>query len=207
VRRIAVLGATGKLGEILVNRALASGYEVHAFARDPQKLQQKYNESLAIYKGDGETGEGLEAAVEGCRFVISAFDPQTPAMAMNVLKLLKSPPLGKLVFMSRVGVGDSLEQAKNTSGFISSLKPRLQKGVYQGFAEAEGVVRASDLPWVILRPVALNDDRPGQEVIVADARQAPPGRVARSDIAKFIMKLLDEPGWERREVTVGAKRI
>jgi putative NADH-flavin reductase len=207
MRRIAVLGATGKLGEVLVNRALASGFEVHGFARDPQKLQQRYNESLALYKGDAEIGEGLEAAVEGCRFVISAFDPQTPATAMNVLKLLKTPPLGKLVFMSRLGVGDSLEQAKNASGLLTGLKPRLQKSVYQGFAEAEAVVRASALPWVILRAVALNDDHPGQEVVVADAKQAPPSRVARSDLSKFIMKMLDEPGWERREVTVGAKRV
>jgi uncharacterized protein YbjT (DUF2867 family) len=204
--RVAVLGATGQLGEILDNRALASGYEVHGFAREPHKLQQRYNEKLALYNGDGATGEGLEACVAGCRFVISAFDPQTPVTALNVLAQLKAPPLARFVFMSRLGVGDSAPQIKQASGLLTSLKPKLQKHVYEDFAAAENVVRASKLPWVILRAVALNDDHPGREVVVADAKDAPPSRVARADLARFIMKLLNEAGWDRREVTVGAKR-
>jgi uncharacterized protein YbjT (DUF2867 family) len=203
---VAVLGATGQLGEILVNRALASGHEVHAFARDPTKLQQRWNERLTLYRGAGESAADLEPAVEGCPYIISAFDPQKPVFVSNLLSVVKAPRVERFVFMSRLGVGDSMEQAKNASGILTALRPRVQRHVYEDFSQAEGLVRASPLPFVILRATALDDSAVGQEVVVADAKEAPPGRVARSDLAKFIMRVLEEPGWERREVTVGAKR-
>jgi uncharacterized protein YbjT (DUF2867 family) len=204
--RVAVLGATGQLGEILVNRALASGHQVFAFDRNASQLPQQHNENLSLFLGDAASPQALEPAVSGCRFVISAFDPQRPEFMTNLVKLLKSPPLTRFIFISRLGVGDSLPQAKHASGILSSLRPRVQRQVYEDFAQAEGVVRASVLPWVILRATALDDDAVGREVVVADGGNVPPSRVARADLAKFIMKLLNEPGWDRREVTVGTKR-
>jgi uncharacterized protein YbjT (DUF2867 family) len=204
--RVAVLGATGQLGEIIVNRALASGHQVHAFDRNPSKLPQRHNENLSAFMGDAQSAEALEPALHGCRFVISAFDPQRPVFMTNLLKLLKSPPLARFVFMSRLGVGDSLEQAKAVSGILTALRPRVQRHVYEEFAQAEGLVRTSTLPWVILRAAALDDDALGREVVAAEANTLPPSRVARADLAKFIIGMLAEPGWDRRELTVGAKR-
>ena len=36
--RITVFGATGRTGRLLIEQALASGYQVVAFARNPSKL-------------------------------------------------------------------------------------------------------------------------------------------------------------------------
>jgi hypothetical protein len=169
-------------------------------------LKELENVRLSLHSGEGESEDDLKPAVAGCHHVISAFDPQKPAFVANLKRLLTAPPLSRFIFMSRLGVGDSMEQAKNASGILFALKPRVQKQVYEDFSQAEGLVRTSGLPFIILRATELDDSTLGQQIVVTDVKDAPPGRVARADLATFIMRVLDEPGWENREVTVGARR-
>jgi hypothetical protein len=60
------------------------------------------------------------------------------------------------------------------------------------------------LPYLILRPVALTDDPNAREVVAMEPT-TPPSRLplARAALAKFIIEVLQEPTWDRREVTVG----
>jgi uncharacterized protein YbjT (DUF2867 family) len=56
-------GATGYIGGRLLDRLVAEGREVRALARQPERLEAKPVEAVA---GDLVSGEGLEAALEGC---------------------------------------------------------------------------------------------------------------------------------------------
>lgn len=66
---LAVFGATGRTGVPLVERALARGHEVVAFARDPAALPASLREQerLAVVEGDAYTGDGVSRAVAGGR--------------------------------------------------------------------------------------------------------------------------------------------
>jgi len=69
--RIAILGASGGLGTQLVTTALEHGFEVSALVRNPEKITRA-NYNLTLIEGDAGSGENIQAAVEGCRFVLSA---------------------------------------------------------------------------------------------------------------------------------------
>jgi hypothetical protein len=104
---MAILGATGKLGERLAQRALEAGYEVSALVREPRKVT-RYNERFAAFEGDAFTGEGLDAALSDCSYVVSAIGSRQPIMQRcmtNLVQRLDPRRLRAMVFVSWVGVG------------------------------------------------------------------------------------------------------
>ncbi len=203
--QVAILGATGRLGRRLIAAAIDKGYRVKALARDPLKIRSA-NESLTVFEGDAESGEGLDVVVRGCRFVISALGSTRPVMTKcvaNLLPQLNNGVLERFVFISWMGVGDSAAQHAGERGW-RLLQRFARKAMFADIGRAEGIVRMSRLPYVILRPTLLTDGHLTRQVAAVSAQEAPPGRISRADLAWFVLKILEEPGWERAEATVGA---
>ncbi len=69
-----IFGATGRTGRLLVDQALAAGYEVTAFVRDPARLGEP-QEFLVPFRGDILDAGRVERAVVG----------QDAALSVNVL--------------------------------------------------------------------------------------------------------------------------
>jgi uncharacterized protein YbjT (DUF2867 family) len=204
--RIGILGASGNLGGQLLTQALAGGWEVHALTRDPGRIR-KANEHLTVFQGDAERGEGLAPFVAGCRHVIYAVDSTHPADCVgHLVRAIGSRRLERVVLISRVGVGDSEAQVRKVSGWFASLAPRVQSALFKQMSAAEELLRLSGLPYSIFRATELTDDPPGKEVVATRATQAPPSRLGRADLARFIIHSLEEPAWTLQEVTVGARR-
>lgn len=68
--RIAIFGATGRVGVLLVEQALAAGHEVVALARDPASMSLR-GERLALVQGDVMRHEDVERVAQGADAVIS----------------------------------------------------------------------------------------------------------------------------------------
>lgn len=209
-QRVAILGATGRLGRLLVDTALERGYEVRALARDPKKLQ-RFNERLTVIQGDAQTGQGLDALLSGCRFAVSALASVRPVLEDCAKQLVTplsrqvKPKFERLVFISAMGAGDSHAQATAASGPLRPLLPTLLKPLYDDLERAERVIRKSGLPYVLVRTAALTNAPPEHKLAVVTSDDAPPGRVPRADVAPFIIKLLETPGWDGREVSLGSE--
>lgn len=206
--RVSILGASGKLGELLVARALAVGHTVRALVRDPRKIKRQ-NEQLTVIMGDAETGEGLDAAVEGCKYVISALGSLKPTMAKCITQVARQlegqKHLERFVLISRLGAGDSLSQSSKVSGPIQSHLPLLLMPVFRDINAAEAIVRVSRIPYTILRTTRLTDDPPTGNVVVTEPSDEPPHRLGRADFANFVIDMLDKPNFSKRELTIGSK--
>lgn len=204
--KIGIVGASGHLGGHLISTALGAGFAVHALTRDPRKIR-KANENLTVYKGDAEKGEGLVSFVTGCRYVIYAASPAHPAEAVShLVRAISFKRMDRLVLVSRVGTGDSVEQSRKVSGMLASFLPRVRKGLYEHMTEAEDLLRVSGLPYSIFRATELTDEGVGRQVAVARADERPPSRISRADLAHFIIHSLEDAAWNMREVTVGTRR-
>jgi uncharacterized protein YbjT (DUF2867 family) len=203
--RIAILGASSKLGQQLVGHALESEHRVSALTRTPNKIHRA-NEALSVFRGDAETGEGLSPALAGCTHVISAINsPQLARCTANLIAGLAGSRVQCWIFLSWVGAGDSAKQAQYTSGPLGAVMRRIERPLIDEISRAEGLVRTSGLPWVLMRATRLTDDV-GDKVIATTAVDQPPHRVGRSDLARFIVGAVEEPQWIHREVSVGAER-
>ena len=83
--KLAIFGATGRAGKILVAQALEAGYEVAAFARTPSKLGIEH-ERLSVVQGDIQEAESVASAISGTGAVLSVLGPTSNEPTYEVSK-------------------------------------------------------------------------------------------------------------------------
>lgn len=190
--RVLVLGAGGKTGDLVVERALAAGHEVTAFVHDHTS---RHDERVRVIVGDSEHASVVADAVAGHDAVIDAIGGKTPYKktelesntARNVVDAMQTHGVRRLIVVSMLGVGDSKEQAPFWYEFL--LKPTFLRGADQDKARMESVVSGSGLEYVIARPPILTDDDPKGCSMVITA-EAIGHSITRSDLAQFLVDQL-----------------
>lgn len=200
--KIAILGAGGRLGGRLVHEALDRELKVNALTRDPTRLHLA-NERCNVFKGDVETGEGVEAALAGCRWVVSAVSSPHPAdFVSRLVRAHNVRKVERLVFVSRA---DDTVPVHGLKERLASVIGHRNRDVAREIAQAHELLELSGLAWLVLKTNGLTDDAGGKQVVSSEVGQARPGPVSRVDLARFIFGILDAPGWQFREVNVGTK--
>src|SRR3954451_13273655 len=104
MRKVCIVGASGKLGHYMVQHALDRGYEVVAVCRDAsvEKLDA-FKERITVIPGATNDAEVIKRAVSGCDGVLVVLVPRgvhgySTGTAQAVLDL--TPPGARLVFSS-----------------------------------------------------------------------------------------------------------
>jgi nucleoside-diphosphate-sugar epimerase len=208
--KIAILGATGKTGGHAMQIALASGHEVRVLARDPAKIREN-DPLLTTIKGDATKSEDCARVVEGCAAVVAALGPQGLGAttlrrdsARALVEAMKQNGVKRIVWLSALGVGDSMPQMRRST-FIGSriFVPLLLKKTYVDVLAAEDVLRASDRDYVLCRPPRLTD-KPATgviEVVPAD-KKLPRLVTTRADVAAWMVSAAADGGFDRQAVTI-----
>ena len=83
--KLVLFGATGKVGRVLMTKALEVGHEVTALVRDPAKLEISHAK-LRVVKGDATNAADVEAVVQSQDAVLNALGP-TKTSPKNVLEV------------------------------------------------------------------------------------------------------------------------
>lgn len=146
---IAVTGATGFLGQALLDVALGNDVEIRALARKPQPIRP----GLSWFAGDLADEEALIRMCAGASAVIHAAglvntpDPADFAVAnvvgtRNLIEAAKAAGVPRLVFVSSLSAREPALSAYGTSK-----------------ANAERLVMASGLDWTIVRPPTIYGPR------------------------------------------------
>ncbi|MCU0238998.1 MAG: SDR family oxidoreductase [Pyrinomonadaceae bacterium] len=200
--KIAIFGSTGKSGKELVKQGLELGYEVTAFARTPEKLDEFKSENLKIVQGDVFNYEDVERAIIGQNAVLSALgnptlkpNTTTSEGTRNIVKAMQTKNVRRFICETSLGVGDSREQA----GFFFSkiIIPTLLKNAIADKEIQEQIIRDSDLDWTIVRPGGLKDS-PKTSKYRAGLDKNISGNIARADLAEFMLKQLNSDEFLRQ---------
>mgnify|MGYP000049768431 CR=1 FL=1 len=199
---IAMLGATGKVGNAFVEMALEAGHEVRALVRSRTRFKQADHPSVFVVEGDATKLEDVRQVVGTADVVVSCLGNPPGGRKNSILVMEKAadcvmkaaqeqPTPPRCLMISSVGVGGS-------SWFIKAMLTLI--GGRAGFADyerAEARVRGeSAVPFAVVRPYALND-KPGTgrfKVLGARTHFARP--IPRSDVAHFFMTALDDTQWD-----------
>jgi uncharacterized protein YbjT (DUF2867 family) len=160
--RVLVVGATGGTGRELVAQALERGHEVTAFVRDPAALRIEHPR-LRVARGDVLDSASLEAAVRGQDAVLSAlghrrYFPPTRILSegtRNLLRAMEAHGTRRFVCETALGIGDSAGRM----GLLYTLFiiPVILPFYYWDKLRQERLIAASPVPWVIVRPGALQN--------------------------------------------------
>jgi putative NADH-flavin reductase len=195
--KIAVFGASGKTGILIVYQALNQGHEVTAFAREPSKVTIQHK-NLKVIQGDILDYDKVKSAVEGqdavlCALGVNKNQPNTILSdgTLNILKAMESTGVKRLICMSSAGI------LGNDGGFWFGkvIMPLFLKHVFDDKKRQANVIRESKAEWVIIRPTALTDSpktgtckiNPG----IPTSRSIP-----RADVADFMLKLVTDKKYD-----------
>ena len=207
--KVLVIGAGGESGEQIVKRALAHGHEVTAFVHDPGSYKQQ---GVRVVGGDVLDAGAVEKAVAEQDAVIDAIGGKTPYKettlethaARNVVEAMNRNGVKRLIVISVVGAGDSVENAPFLYEHL--LMPIYLRGAMKDKAGMEAAVSTSDLQWTLVRPPMLTEGDPTGKFHVVATEEHPNDtkahKITRADLAEFIVEQLDSDEYVRQAVTV-----
>lgn len=201
VRRVAIFGASGRVGSRLLEQALAGGYVVTAFVRDANRIWVKH-ERLRIVEGDVREASKVFEAIRGVDAVISALGPSSEEDRrtltdglQNIVDAMRAHGVTRLVALSGIGVTSTRDEP--------SAGRSLMLGVMRVFSggslhDAEGmvqVIRSSELEWTIVRAPRLTNRRRTGDYRVGYLPLGPRSSVSRADVADFMLSQLSDEAY------------
>lgn len=206
--KLAIFGATGGTGQELVAQALAQGHEVTAFVRNPAKLPLTH-ERLRVIAGDVTDAAAVAQAVAGQDAVLSALgSPNLQANTVlsdgtrHIIAAMEANGVRRFVCETSLGVGDSHGQP----GFMFThvAVPLFLKHAMADKEIQEKYIKASNLDWIIVRPGGLTDGPRTSEYRHGLAKDIS-GRIARADVAEFMLKQLTDDTYLRQTPAIAGK--
>lgn len=200
--RILVLGATGGTGRLIVRDALVKGHSVVALVRSKASADLP---GVDMIEGDARDEGTLTRALDGCNAVISALGTGMGFRRVDLLAVatralvtaMTRNGVRRLVCISALGVRDS----HGHGGFVFDrlFQPLLLRHAYEDKDRQESAICASSLDWVVVRPARLTDDPArGSARAVTDLAAVKGGKIARADVARFVVEQLTTDTWLRR---------
>ncbi len=163
--KLLVLGASQGTGALAVERALAHGHEVTAFARSPQKLTLEHPK-LHKLAGDFHNDASVTAAIAGHDAVIITASATKLAAFKDEPQYFSKGTAFAIAGMKRHGVKRLVVLSANGTGDSRQLLPWIARKLmldwllkipYADHEVQERQVRESGLDWVIARPGRLTD--------------------------------------------------
>lgn len=157
--RLLVVGATGGLGRAVVDSALARGHDVSALVRNPQTADLPGEvRNLKATCSTGCRWSGPSMGVTRCSACWGTPGPRTATTLLedgtaNLVEVMTRLQVARLVCVTLLGVGQS---RANTALLYRHIILRLLAPMVPDKQNQEGVLRASGLDWVLVRPPRLS---------------------------------------------------
>jgi len=205
--KIAVLGANGKTGRLVVAEALARGHEVIAVARDPSRVVT-HHERLEVAQADALDQAALMRAFAGTEAVVSTLgrssqgkpiQPIFAAAMRATLASMEATGTSRLSVISAQGVGE-----ESDAGLTLPLRVmrRLLGKAIDDMREMERLVKSSDALWTIARAGGLTDQPKGGYIVAPGNAIKGHGRTRRADLAEVLVLAVTEERWPQQAVVV-----
>ncbi|MGW0201312.1 NAD(P)-dependent oxidoreductase [Nonomuraea sp. NPDC003201] len=212
--RLAIFGATGGIGLQLLRQALGLGHEVTAVVRDASRLPAELRGRLDVVEADVMNPDAIVPAVKGCGAVLSAMGtrdrgPTTvhSASTTSIIQAMTQAQVRRMLLVSASGlVADAGDGVFTRYVLKPLIVQRLFRHSYADVAQAEELLRASDLDWTIVRPSRLLDtEHPGRYRTARDLNLRGGLSTTRADVAHCMLDLIDDASSVRHVVSVASQ--
>jgi putative NADH-flavin reductase len=196
--KIAVIGARGRTGRIVVKDALARGHQVVAVTRAGAALEED-DDDLVNARADVRDADALTRALAGADSVISALGVGTSRAATevyslgvtNTLRAMQSNGGAKLAVISAVPAGPWGEQPLLQRRIALPLLQRFFGATYDDMRRMETILQeTTEVDWISLRPPRLVD-KPSKGAYRIDTRPLAKARaITYGDLATALIDSL-----------------
>jgi len=200
--KIAILGSTGFVGKVLLEKALANGYQVITLVRDPEKLGD-YKERVEYVSGDASQSDKLEKTVVGADVVVSTLPPidngKEPEKSAKVMEelvaILEKYSIKRFIHLvGAVHGGGTNENWTLGRRLLKMYLNIVCKPVLIAKQMEWEVLRKSDLDWTLVRPPRITKEKP-IGYLAADEKNLPSVQVNVDDLVDFLLTQVDSQKW------------
>ncbi|MCF4098991.1 NAD(P)-dependent oxidoreductase [Maritalea mediterranea] len=206
--KVIIFGATGTIGRLVVDEALAAGHQVTAFARHPQNLNISH-QALTRHAGDATNAAEVAAALKDQDAAIITLGAGMSRKSRirsvgtaNVIAGMKQLGITRLICQSTLGAHESWE---NLNFFWKRIMfGALLAPVFKDHERQEALVRDSGLDWTIVRPSAFTQDPATGRFKTAfgPEERRLTLQISRADVAAFIKDQILGTDFCRRVVAI-----
>ena len=204
--KVLVIGGTRGTGREVVAAAHAAGHELTLLARNAERISLPVT-GVRVVVGDAGDADDIERAVAGQDAVVwtvGVGPTRRPVHLFSrstqfLLAAMAKHRVRRLVCVTGIGAGDS----RGHGGFLYDriVQPLFLQTVYEDKDRQEAMLRGSDLDWTIVRPGTLtNGPATGLARALTDLSGVTAGKVARADVAAFIVEHLQTGAFRRTTV-------
>jgi uncharacterized protein len=210
--KIALIGATGMIGQRVLAEALSRGHHVTVIARDPSKVGKRPN--LEVKTGDVTKPETMTPAIAGCEVFVSscAPPPNEPRKAIDSVATLTeavtaaSTAAKRSIRLIMVGGAGSLEVAPGVQMVDTPNFPEAWKPIATAHRDALAALRKTSIDWTYFSPAGLIQPgtrtgrfRLGTEQLVTDAKGE--SKISAEDYAVALVDEVEKPQFIRKRFT------
>jgi uncharacterized protein YbjT (DUF2867 family) len=205
--KVLVAGATGQTGKLIVSELLADGYEVRALVRDTATARNALGDKVELAQGDVKDPATLTAAFAGTDAVISAIGargakgPDRPEAidyqgVKNLVDAAVAARSQQFVLISSRGVTQPDNMLNKVFGNVLIWK-----------LKGEDALRASGVPYTVVRPGGLTNAPGGDKALVFEQGDTLTTQttITRADLARICVQALKYPEARNRTFEVSAR--
>ncbi len=207
-KTVAVAGATGRAGGLIVEEALKRGFNVRALLIKPfdQPEQPKLTSAgVELAFTDLTSVESISSALEGADYLISAIGSRKPFSGkendkidnmgnQNFARAAKAKGLERIVVISSIGVG-------NSRGVISFMNKMFMGPILKAKQKSEEFISSFGIEYTIIRPGGYSQKELSGEIAFGEGGNFS-GLIRREQIAKVCVDALTRPAMKNRTFEV-----
>lgn len=203
-KKIAVIGASGKIGSKITAELLQRGFSVTGIARNPDKISQQAGVTSAA--GDFTNPAAMAEVLKGHDAIISAAS-FIPGEAENLIESVRGSGVKRYLM---VGGAASLQTEPGGPKVIDTIDlPEAWKGpVMEGIRTLELLKKVDDVDWTFFSPAVMigpgertGSFRLGKEAVVKDAEGN--SKISYDDYAIAMVDELEQANNIKGRFTIG----
>lgn len=199
---IALIGGTGKIGNILLQELLEKGHRVNILARNPQKLKRG-NENLRVIQGDARNKNSISELVKGCDVLINAIGqpakepPQFSQVTKNIIEVCQQDGPVRYIVIAGLGMTMPTDRRRLGTKLITAVMHLLFPAIMTDKKLEYALLHQSNLDWTIIRipKFIITKHWFGVKVNETDC---PSMSVASPDLVKFIIDQINDTRYIRK---------
>jgi putative NADH-flavin reductase len=211
--KVSIFGASGRVGLLLAERCLEAGHDVTVLLRTPGGFPLRERERVRVLEGSVFDPPAVRQTVEGADVVLSALGARSlrkedvlERAVPLIVTAMRQTQVSRIIVLGSAGaLQDSLRKQPAWRRWL------VQKIVYNTvlkWAVASQIAQwhtlsASGLDFTMVMPPMLTDGRARGSYRV-DGEALPPGaiRIARADVADFMVQQIASPAWVGKGVYI-----
>ena len=209
MRRLAIFGATGRTGRLLLGLSESKALQVNALARLSDSLSNLKNPPT-VTKGTITDPKAVETVVAGSDAVLCALgrDKSSPPDLMtvasrNMVSAMSDSGIRRIVVLTNTAIVDQADslslQHKLLRGALSVANGSLKRDS----VAAAKIISDSGLDWTLVRAPVLTDGPRTGAYRVGRLDRGIPLRVSRADVAEFMLSCVLDWRYVREMPAIG----